>query len=191
MKKYSLLPLILGMALPCSAAPIVTLNSGNMTAAVLFAPDFSSFSTVDIRSDASFLVSDGAPLGIVLTTDLGLPAPNNLVLALNLAITQGGTLTFFPGLATFSPGNVSVSIPVVGTPLVALTEVPIQTVLALTSIQFEFTSFIFSDQLAGHLALYSFVSATGPAIPEPGTMGVAAFALVAAGFAGRRTLQRR
>lgn len=177
------------LAVPCGAATI-SLNSGNMTAAVLFAPDFSSFSDVDIRSDATFLVSDsGGPLGVFITSDLGVPSPNANLLLANPGITEGGILTFFPAAGTLSADKQTFTIPVVGTPLVTITDPAVKAGLGITAVQFLFSSIIATNP-DGNLALYTFqaVEQATPPIPEPASVGLAAAGLL---FVAMGVLRRR
>ena len=172
------LQLVALLAVPCGAATL-SLNSGNMTAAVLFAPDFSSYSDVDIRSDATFLLSDiSGPLGIFVTSDLGNPSPNSLQLGANPTFTEGGLLTFFPAAGTLSPDKSMFTVPVVGTPFTTITDPAVAAGLGITSISFSFGGIITSGP-SGNLVLYNFSSLTAGTVPEPSTISLAAAGLVA------------
>ncbi|HEY3442713.1 MAG TPA: PEP-CTERM sorting domain-containing protein [Paludibaculum sp.] len=161
-----------------SPAATIQLISGNLTASILFSPDFSVVSDGDFRSTGSFLVSNPAPVGIVQTSDGGAASPNHVIIAADFGLSEFGTLTFFPTLATFNPSKTEMTVPVVGTPGGAITKPELAAFLGVTSAKFSLLGV--TPIGGGNIATYDFTSfdpGTGSPIPEPAAAGLVALGL--------------
>jgi hypothetical protein len=175
----------LALSFNASAADI-QLIGGTFTANVLFSPDFSTVLATDFRSDATFLYNNPGPIGTVLTGDFGSPIPNNVILAVNPGVTEGGTLTLFGGLALFSPDKQLMFVPVVGTPITAITLPEVAAMLSVTGANYALLGV--TELGEGNLASYGLTSLVLPveAVPEP-----TAASLLALGLGGLYFLKMR
>jgi hypothetical protein len=159
------------------AGPI-SVNSGTATATVQFDSGFNVVS-IDVRSDA---ILDVQGVGLVATTDFGLPSPNTNLLVLDLGVTQA----VLAGLVnpSFSPDLLTLLLESTGVPIFGtITDPGVAAFLQTVTYTFTLTNF----DSAGLVGTYTLESAAAAgAVPEPSSI---VFSMI--GFGALALLRRR
>ena len=177
MARLLMILLMLGACVPSYllGTPIFTPTTGTLDLTVLTTTADGAIVAFDIRGTTLVDVSNPAPLGTVGVTDgvpLGGPAPvnpNSVLLAINLGLTEFGTVTY-SSIAAGGPGLL-----ITGTfsPVSTITDAALEAFAGASPLTFGF-SFVSATPISdtNTISTWALASITGAVseVPEPGTV---------------------